>query len=101
MTAGLLALEEFRFLCECECFQLTIGLAALWSSALAGDTVLLEVEVPALGGASLVGEGEGEDALGGLDSGLALLGVGLERVVDQVKGSGRRERVWWFLRQYV
>lgn len=92
-------MRTVRCRCVCARFQLTISLAALWSSALAGDTVLLEVEVPALGGTSLVGEGEGEDALGGLDSSLALLGVGRERLVDQVKGSGRRERVWWFFRR--
>lgn len=50
--------------------------------------------MPALGLALGVLEREGEDALGSLDGLLALLGIGLESLVDGIKGRRGRESVW-------
>lgn len=62
--------------------NLTSGLANT-SADLAG---LLEVDVPALGLASLVLQGEGEDAVALLDGVLALILGGGEDGVDGVEG---------------
>lgn len=70
--------------------ELTVGLSTQPRGDLAG---LLEVNVPALGLASLVLEGEGVDAVALLDGVLAV-GVGrVEGRVDGVEGGGGRELV--------
>lgn len=70
---------------------LTISLSTLGSGTLANNTLILEVEVPALGLALVVGQGESEDGLGGLDGISALSSIGLESVVDDVERSGGGE----------
>jgi hypothetical protein len=74
--------------------KLTIGLSTRRSSTLADNTLVLEVEVPALFLAAAVLQGEGDDSLGGLDSILALGLIALEAGVDHVEGGGRRETVY-------
>lgn len=69
----------------------TSGLVA---SALADDTLVLEVNVPALLLAGLVLEGEGEDGVGLLDGALALGLVALEDGVDGVERRRGGELVW-------
>ena len=67
--------------------MLTISLSTLRSGTLANNTLVLEVKVPALGLALVVGQGESEDGLGGLDGISAFGSVGLESVVDEVERS--------------
>lgn len=70
---------------------LTISLSTLGGGTLSNNTLILEVEVPALCLALVVGQGESENGLGGLDGISALSSVGLESVVDDVERSGGRE----------
>lgn len=72
--------------------QRTISLAAGGSSALANDTVLLEVEVPGLSLALVVCDGESENGLGLLDSVLAQVLV-LQALSDEVESSGGSDGV--------
>lgn len=74
--------------------KLTISLAALRGGALANLALLLQIEVPALLLALAVLQVEGDDGLGLLDGILALGGIGLERLVDRVKGGGGGEGIW-------
>lgn len=53
-----------------------------------------EVQVPALGLAGLVLQGEGEDGIGLLDGVLAR-GFSVESGVDHIKGLGGGECSWW------
>jgi hypothetical protein len=73
--------------------KLTISLLASRGETLSSLSILLEIDVPALGLTSLVFQGESEDG-GTLLDGIFPLGiVGLEGVVDKIKGSGGRECV--------
>lgn len=74
--------------------KLTIGLSTLGGSALANLTLLLEIEVPALLLTLLVLEVESNDSLGLVDGVLALRGVGLKDLVNDVESGGGGESVW-------
>jgi hypothetical protein len=71
-------------------FQLTISLAALGGESLANLALLLQVEVPSLFFTLGVLNVEGDDGLGLVEGILAVSVVGLERLVDDVEGGGRR-----------
>lgn len=71
-----------------EC-RLTISLAASRGSTLSNLALVLEVEVPSSLLTTGVLQVEGEDGLS-LGEGILAVGfVGLERLVDDVEGSGR------------
>ena len=64
----------------------------LLAKSLSNGSLLLKVDVPALSLASLVLQGESEDGVGGLESGLAGDIIGLEGVVDGIESLGGWER---------
>lgn len=73
-------------------WERTVGLLA---SALADGTLLLQVDVPALGLTSLVLEGEGKDGAALLDGVLAVGLASREGRADLVEGSGGGELVYF------
>ena len=65
----------------------------LGSNTLADLARVLEVDVPAVGLASLVLEGEGEDGLSLLDGIRPVSVAGVQGLVDEIEGSRGRESV--------
>ena len=100
MTMRIQVSKEIPFLCrqiaeKMEGEKLTISLSTGWRGSLANFTLVLQVEVPAVGLALVVCEVEGEDSTAILDGVLALSVVGLEDGVDLVEGDGGGKRVYW------
>ena len=64
----------------------------LLAESLADGSLLLEVDVPALGLTSLVLQGESKDSVGSLEGALAGGIIGLEGLVDGIESLGGWER---------
>ena len=74
--------------------KLTVRLSALGSKALSDLTLVLEVEVPCGFFALIVLQVESDDGLGLVKGILAVGLAALERLVDDVEGSGRRVGIY-------
>lgn len=82
--------DDSVFVFKKRVWERTVGLPG----ALADSALLLQVDVPALGLAGLVLEGEGKDGAALLDGVLAVGLAGGEGRVDLVEGSRRGELVY-------